>query len=186
MSREGKAYVEGILARARDFCLLSVPTVNGYRRFAPHFSLSPTRIDWSYENRSAMIRILGSGGSTHIENRVGEPCSNPYLSIASQLFAGLDGLIGDAHSSGSAAPGTKPGMSTPEVSCEALPQSLREALRVFRGSGRPQELLGMPLASCLAKLKESEASRFEAWCVNEQPPAGEVTEWEQREYFGVF
>lgn len=186
MSPEGKAYVEGILARARDFCLLSVPTVNGYRRFAPHFSLSPTRIDWSFENRSAMIRVLGVGGSTHIENRVGEPCANPYLSIASQLFAGLDGLIGDPRSSGSAAPGTEPGASTPEVSCEALPLSLREALEAFRGSSRAQELLGKPLTSCLAKLKESEVSRFEAWCVDEQPPAGEVTEWEQREYFGVF
>lgn len=187
MSPEGKAYVEGILARTRDFCLLSVPTVNGYRRFAPHFCLSPTRIDWSFENRNAMIRVLGGDGSTHIENRIGEPCSNPYLSIASQLFAGLDGLNGDLHPSGSATPGVVPGTSTPpDVSCQALPQTLREALQAFRASSRAQELLGKPLASCLTKLKESETSRFEAWCVDEQPTADEVTVWEQREYFGVF
>jgi glutamine synthetase len=185
MSPEGKAYIDGMLARARDFCLLSVPTVNGYRRFAPHFCLSPTRIDWSFENRSAMIRVLGGDGSTHIENRIGEPCSNPYLSIGSQLFAGLDGLNGDLHPGGSAAPGVVPGTST-DISCEALPQTLREALRAFRASSRAQELLGKPLASCLTKLKESETSRFEAWCADEQPTADEVTEWEQREYFGVF
>jgi glutamine synthetase len=68
---------------------------------------------------------------------------------------------------------------------ETLPQSLREALEAFRG-GRTHQLLGRPLALCLAKLKASELSRFEAWCAQAQPPDGEVTEWEQREYFEVF
>jgi glutamine synthetase len=177
VSPEGKAYVDGLLARAREACLLSVPTVNGYRRFAPHLSLSPTHIDWSFENRSAMIRVIGGDGSTHIENRIGEPCANPYLSIASQLFAGLTGPTAS-----NATPGTR----IPAASGEALPQSLREALEAFRGSDHIQQLLGGPLTSCLVKLKESEVSRFEAWCLEEQPLAGEVTEWEQREYFGVF
>lgn len=174
MSPDGKSYVEGLLMHTRDFCLLSVPTVNGYRRLAPEFSLSPTRIGWNFEDRTALIRVLGSGGSTHVENRIGEPCANPYLTIGSQLFAGLDGLVGDPRSSGSEPPR------------EALPSSLREALEVFRNSSHARDLLGQPLMSCLTKLKESEASRFEAWCADEQPAAGEVTEWEQREYFGVF
>jgi glutamine synthetase len=121
-----------------------------------------------------MIRVLGAGTSTHIENRIGEPCANPYLAIASQLFAGLDGLVGE------------PQAATPEGSRQELPTSLREALDAFRNSGRARELLGQPLLSCLAKLKESEASRFEAWCADVRPATGEVTEWEQREYFGVF
>lgn len=181
ISLEGKAYVEGLLARARDFCLLSVPTVNGYRRLGPGFSLSPTRIGWSFEDRSAMIRVLGGDSSTHIENRVGEPCANPYLAIASQLFAGLDGLIGDPRTSGGAPLGDESGAAP----FETLPQSLSEALEAFR-SGQAQDLLGKPLASCLTKIKESEVSRFEAWCAEEQPPDGEVTDWEQREYFETF
>jgi glutamine synthetase len=36
------------------------------------------------------------------------------------------------------------------------------------------------------KLKESEASRFDAWFAAEHPVADEVTEWEHREYFGAF
>lgn len=186
ISAEGKTYLEGVLARAHDFCLLSVPTVNGYRRLAPRFSLSPTRIGWSFEDRSAMIRVLGGDGSAHIENRVGEPCANPYLAIGAQLFAGLEGLIGDAPSNGSSGLGDEPRTATREASLQTLPQSLREALTAFRDSSRVQELLGKPLASCLAKLKESEASRFDEWCAEEQPPSGEVTEWEQREYFRVF
>jgi len=173
MSADGKAYVHGLLARARDFCLLSVPTVNGYRRLGPEFTLAPTGIGWSYENRTTMARVLGAGASTHVENRVGEPCANPYLAIAAQLFAGLDGLAELVE-------------DPPVSSQQALPWSLREALDAFRGSGHVERLLGKPLASCLGKLKESEVSRFEAWCAYNQPDVDGVTEWEQREYFRVY
>lgn len=172
MSPEGEAYIEGLITRSRELCLLSVPTVNGYRRTAPEFTLSPTTANWRFEDRSVMVRALSSGSSTHVENRIGEPCANPYLAMAAQLSAGLDGLTGRL-------PTEK--RATPE-----LPRSLREALDAFRESARAEELLGTPLKTCLLKLKESEAARFEEWCAAERPPGDEVTEWEEREYFRVF
>lgn len=176
MSPEGEAYVEGLLSHARELCLLSVPTVNGYRRLAPQFTLAPTSVNWRFEDRSAMVRVLSGDSSTHVENRIGEPCANPYLVIASQLYAGLQGL-----SSGIPANRT----AHPE-----LPRSMREALDAFRESSSAEELLGAPLKHCLTKLKESEASRFDAWCAAEGSSADEapggVTEWEHREYFDVF
>ncbi|WP_348650994.1 glutamine synthetase family protein [Micromonospora sp. CA-248089] len=172
LSPAGEAYVQGLLAHARELCLLSVPTVNGYHRLAPRFTLSPTAADWREEDRSAMVRVLSGGSSTHVENRVGEPCANPYLVIASQLYAGLAGLDAGAAPGGGEADG--------------LPTSLDEAIDAFRASSRAEELLGTPLKTCLTKLKESEASRFRAWCATEHPPADHVTEWEHREYFGVF
>jgi len=180
ISPDGEAYVEGLLARAREFCLLSVPTVNGYRRLDPRFSLSPTSVNWRFEDRSAMVRVLSGDSATHVENRIGEPCANPYLAIASQLYAGLEGL----------ASGTQP----PQGTYPALPTSLREALDAFRQSSRATELLGAPLKICLTKLKESEAARFDGWCADEisatgkdaDEITGEVTEWEHREYFRDF
>ena len=170
ISGQGLAYLDGLLDRAREYCLLSVPTVNGYRRLGPDFSLSPTRIGWSFEDRSVLVRVLGAGDSSaHLENRMGEPCANPYLLMAAQLHAGLQGLLG-------ARPSSSP--DEPAV----LPQSLAEAVEVFR-TGRAAELLGRPLTSCLLKLKQSEVSRFEEWCAKEQPAEAGVTEWEQREYF---
>jgi glutamine synthetase len=171
ISPEGLAYIDGLLGRARDLCLLSVPTVNGYRRLGPDFSLAPTRIGWTFEDRSTLVRVLGSGGSTHLENRAGEPCANPYLLVAAQLHAGLTGLSGP--------------VPAPAGPAGTLPQSLAESLEAFR-AGPAEELLGAPLAACLAKLKESEAGRYAAWCERERPPAGTVTEWEQREYFETF
>lgn len=172
ISPEGEAYIEGLLSRAREFCLLSVPTVNGYRRLDPQFALSPTSVNWRFEDRSAMVRVLSGDSSTHVENRIGEPCANPYLAMASQLYAGLEGLTGGTPANRAAYP--------------ALPRSLDEALDAFRASSSATELLGTPLKTCLTKLKESEVSRFDAWCAAEQPAAGEVTEWEHREYFGAF
>lgn len=168
----GQAYLGGLLARARDLCLLSVPTVNGYRRLGPAFPLAPTSVGWSAENRAAMVRVLGAAGGAHLENRVGEPCANPYLAISAQLHAGLDGLL--------------TGPAQPEDgSCHRLPRSLAEALEAFR-AGPADGLLGAPLTAVLTKLKQSEVARFAAWCALERPPPDEVTEWEQREYFETY
>lgn len=174
ISPDGKAYAEGLLSWARELTLLSVPTVNGYRRLSAAHSLAPTRIGWNLEDRTAMLRVVGQGAGAHIENRTGEPCANPYLNIAAQLFAGLDGLTSGC------TPRTDDG-----ASAELVPQSLREALDAFR-AGRAARLLGEPLAACLAKLKESELNRYEAWCVQAAPVPGQVTEWEQREYFAAY
>jgi len=172
ISPEGEAYIAGLLSHARDLCLLSVPTVNGYRRLGPEFTLSPTAVNWRFEDRSAMVRVLSGGSSTHVENRIGEPCANPYLAIASQVYAGLEGLTAGTPANRAVYP--------------ALPGSLREALGAFRESSHAEDLLGTPLKTCLGMLKESEASRFDAWCEAQRPATGEVTEWEHREYFAIF
>jgi glutamine synthetase len=41
-----------------------------------------------------MLRVVGqcNDNSTRIENRLGEPAANPYLYLASQIHAGLDGI----------------------------------------------------------------------------------------------
>jgi glutamine synthetase len=176
LSPDGKSYADGLLTWVRDLFLLSVPTVNGYRRLGAEHALAPTRVGWSLEDRTAMLRVVGSGAGAHIENRVGEPCANPYLNIAAQLFAGLDGLTSGAAPAPAAGEPADTGL---------VPQSLRESLDAFR-SGRAAELLGAPLAACLAKLKESELRRYQAWCLQSAPAPGQVTEWEQREYFGAY
>lgn len=171
LSARGLDYVRGLLAHARSLCLLSVPTINGYHRLGKEFPLSPTRIGWSYEDRTVLVRALGGGSSTHVENRLAEPCANPYLAIGSQLYAGLEGLTGRAR--------TTPGSE------ETVPASLAEALTAFDGPAAT-DLLGAPLARCLALLKGSELARFTAWAAAQPSVPGGVTTWEHREYFENF
>jgi glutamine synthetase len=176
LSPEGKAYAQGLQSWLRELFLLSVPTVNGYHRLSAQHALSPTRVGLSLEDRTAMLRMVGSGAGAHLENRIGEPAANPYLAVAAQLFAGLEGLDGAPDPAGDARPGS---------GSDIVPQSLREALDAF-AAGRAERLLGAPLAACLAKLKASEADRYEAWARQAAPAPGQVTEWEQREYFAAF
>ncbi|MFJ9250090.1 glutamine synthetase [Streptomyces sp. NPDC101776] len=179
LSPSGKAYAEGLLSFTRELCLLSVPSVNGYRRLAAGHPLAPTRPGLSVEDRTAMLRVVGTGAGARIENRIGEPCANPYLAVAAQLFAGLTGLTGDP----AAEPAAEP--APPAGPAGLVPQSLRESLEAFR-AGRAAHLLGSPLAATLARLKESELHRYEAWCLQAAPAPGQVTAWEQREYFGTY
>jgi len=86
-------WLAGLLAHARAATAFSTPTLNGYKRYRP-YSLAPDRAIWGHDNRGVMIRALAASGdpATRLENRVGEPAANPYLYMASQVLAGLDGL----------------------------------------------------------------------------------------------
>ena len=89
----GAAWLGGLLAHAKGMASLCTPTVNGFGRFRPN-ALAPQAVLWGRDNRGAMLRVVGGAGdgATRIENRIGEPSANPYLYMAAQIHAGLDGL----------------------------------------------------------------------------------------------
>lgn len=170
LSPIGSAFAAGLLEHAVAACLLTTPTINGYKRYRP-FSLAPDRVLWGRDNRAAMLRVISSPGSaaSRIENRVGEPAANPYLYVASQMLCGLDGI--------------ERGLLPPPP-CEApyasdatrLPASMAAALGAFEASGFLRDALGPDVADWFAAIKRAELERF----------LGEVTDWEQREYFDLF
>ncbi|MEA2137823.1 MAG: glutamine synthetase [Solirubrobacteraceae bacterium] len=182
LSRLGMRYLGGLIDHAAAASLLCVPTINGYRRMQTGFSLSPDRIGWCMENRGAFLRVLGAGGdpASHIENRSGEPTANPYLYLAGQLSAGLDGIdrmiepgeaVRDPH----------------DAAAPALPATLDEALAAFTHSAHYRGVLGDALHDCMRLLKGSERARYEDWRAQADPVADDtVSAWEHREYFGTF
>jgi glutamine synthetase len=170
LSDAGRHFLAGLLVHARAGALLSTPTLNGYKRFRPH-SLAPDRAVWGHDNRGVLVRVLGGAGdpATRLENRIGEPAANPYLYMASQVLAGLDGLERRLD------PG--PSSDTPyEAKAERLPASLAEAVAALRADAFFREQLGGGFVDYLCTIKDAEIARFQA----------EVTEWEQREYFEMF
>ncbi|MGC1777602.1 MAG: glutamine synthetase, partial [Xanthobacteraceae bacterium] len=93
LSAMGRNYLGGLLAHAAASAAFAAPTINGYKRYRA-YTLAPDRAIWARDNRGVMVRVLGEPGdpATHLENRVGEPAANPYLYMASQIYAGLDGM----------------------------------------------------------------------------------------------
>ncbi|MFL5043032.1 MAG: glutamine synthetase family protein [Xanthobacteraceae bacterium] len=170
LSRLGAFFLAGLLMHARAAAAFTTPTINGYKRYRP-YQLAPDRAIWGHDNRGVMVRVLGAPGdpATHLENRVGEPAANPYLYMASQIIAGLDGVAHDRD------PG--PPADTPyETAAELLPTSLVEALDALRASACFRAALGDAFVDYYIRIKEAEIARFHA----------EVSEWEQKEYFDLF
>ena len=85
-------YVGGLLRHAKEFCAITNPLVNSYKRLVPGYE-APTNIAWSERNRSPLVRVPAARGpTTRVEFRMPDPSCNPYLALAVMLRAGLDGI----------------------------------------------------------------------------------------------
>ena len=181
LSPLGRAFLAGLLKHAGATTVFATPTVNGYRRYRPN-SLAPDRATWCHDHRGVMIRALGGPGdpATRLENRVGEPAANPYLYIASQIVAGLDGVENKLD------PG--PQDDDPyNAERPMLPVSLPAALAALEREPLFRAQLGEVFIDYYLKLKRNEAGRFAQWRKDSGMQEGdEPTEWEQNEYFDFF
>jgi glutamine synthetase len=182
LSGLGRQYLAGLLKHAAPGTAFAVPTVNGYRRFRPN-SLAPDRATWCFDHRGVMVRVLGSPGdpATRLENRVGEPSANPYLFIASQIAAGLDGIDRKLDPG---APDDEPYAANRPM----LPTSLTAALDHLEEEPLFSRDFGEVFVDYFLKLKRNEAGRFQKWLTDAGMTDGgeEPTEWEQNEYFDFF
>jgi glutamine synthetase len=179
LSRTGLHFLGGLLTHAQAAAAFTTPTVNGYKRYRA-YALAPDRAIWARDNRGVMVRLLGSPGdaSTHLENRVGEPAANPYLYMAAQIHAGLDGIARRRD------PG--PSADTPyETKAAMLPKDLGEALTALHGSDVFRKGFGDAFVDYFVHLKEAEFARFQTEAVSDGAING-VTAWEHNEYFDLF
>jgi glutamine synthetase len=182
LSPLGRSYLAGLLKHAAPCTAFATPTVNGYRRFRPN-SLAPDRATWCFDHRGVMVRVLGApaDAATRLENRSGEPAANPYLFIASQIVAGLDGIDQKLD------PGP-PDDEPYAANRPMLPTSLPAALDVLEQDPLFRAQLGEVFIDYYLKLKRNEAGRFQKWLADTgaSGPGEETTEWEQNEYFDFF
>ena len=149
------------------FC---TPTVNGYGRFRPN-ALAPQSVLWGRDNRGAMLRVIGDCGdaATRIENRIGEPAANPYLYIAAQIHAGLDGIErGLVRAAGD----RRPVRRRPP---QRLPTSLGDALDAMKADAVLRGAFGAAFVDHFEQVKRSELQRHAG--------SEDQHDFERREYF---
>lgn len=171
MSETGLHFVGGLLENARAATAFSNPTINGYKRLNAN-PLAPKRAVWSHDNKGAMCRLVGGMGdpATHIENRSGEPAANPYLYMASQIAAGLDGIANQTD------PGSPLADPYGQMQKPLMPNSLMEAVDALASSKMFREALGDEFINHYISVRRQEIGRF----------LSHVTDWEHREYFETF
>lgn len=94
MSETARQYIAGLLHHGPAVLALTNPSTNSYRRLVPGFE-APISAIYSLGNRSAAIRIPSYANrpeDARFEFRPPDATANPYLAIAAQLMAGLDGI----------------------------------------------------------------------------------------------
>lgn len=164
-------FIGGQQQHARTLSALVNPTVNSFKRLKP-YSFAPSTNTWGYEHRGAMIRIPNSRGvNTRIEHRLPGADTDPYLSLAAVLAAGLDGIRNKIEPA--------PPLENQDAyisDFEQLPRSLWEALSNLKKDTFFKEMLGKQFINDYLILRQAELNRY----------MFHVTDWELQEYLDIF
>lgn len=162
-----KWFLGGWIAHAAEVMPFYAPTVNSYKRYVDG-SWAPTRLAWSYDNRTAGFRVVGKGTSLRIECRIPGADCNPYLAYAALLASGLDGI--------------KNKIEPPEIfkgdiyaakHLPRVPYSLGEAIDKFENSDFTKNAFGEAVVQHYAHYFRTEQEAYNK----------SVTDWERQRYF---
>ena len=168
MSQTMKHYIAGLLAHATDVTYFLAPYVNSYKRFCVGL-FAPTKAVWSTDNRTAGYRVCGAGTKgVRVECRVGGSDLNPYLALAAQLAAGLDGIerelpLEPEHS----------GDMYQAAGVREIPKTLRDAATALHGSAMLRAAFGDEVVD--------HYHRAALWEISEQDRV--VTDWDVKRGF---
>ncbi|MFQ5747066.1 MAG: type I glutamate--ammonia ligase [Gemmatimonadota bacterium] len=178
MSDVMRHYIGGLKAHARALAAITNPLVNSYKRLVPGYE-APVDIAWSRRNRSPMIRVPERRGlGTRAEFRMPDPSCNPYLALAVQLAAGLDGVCNEID------PGPPVDTNVWELAeeerakyrMETLPANLGEAIAELERSTVMRAALGDHLFDNFVASKKLEWSDY----------ISQVTHWETEQYLSTY
>ena len=167
-----------LLEHVKGFTALTNPLVNSYKRLVSGYE-APCYKAWSASNRSALIRIPASrGSSTRVELRSPDPACNPYLAIAACLAAGLGGI-----ERGLTPPPEIPGniyemdaATRSAFGIETLPRTLEEALEAMKHDQLVMDVLGGHVASHYLAGKQREWEEYQT----------RVSSWEIEKYLVTY
>lgn len=159
LSKTARQFIAGVLAHAKEMCLITNQYVNSYKRLASGMN-APSAIAWARHNRSTIVRIPGyrphSAESCRIELRNPDPAANPYLAFSAMLAAGLSGIEGDYALPEPAESHDFFAMSPKEMATlgyGVLPWTLGEAIEAFEASDLMRDTLGEATHSYLVETK---------------------------------
>jgi glutamine synthetase len=171
MSPLMKSFTQGILDHAAAAQAIWNPTPNCYRRIRPH-TFAPSNVSWGVEDRSASVRIKASKDKRqHLEVRIPSALSNPYLTAATTLAAGLLGVQAN-----SVLAPERSGLKENDSSFPKLPTEMHEALAALAADTALAETLGAEFMQVFTTVKAAELLRM-----REEIPAVET-----REYFELY
>lgn len=171
-------YVGGLLQHARSFAVVTNPLVNSYKRLVSGYE-APVYVAWSHQNRSPLVRVPARRGkSTRVELRMPDPSANPYLALAVQLGAGLDGIVRRIEPPDPVDKNiyTLSVRERRRYRIQELPKDLGEAISLLKRSTVMKQILGPHVFEYLIAAKEQEWREY----------ISQVHAWEIDRYLSVY
>ncbi len=166
-SNEFRWFLGGWMAHVPEMMVFYAPTINSYKRYQA-CSWAPTRIVWSYDNRTAGFRVVGDKDSLRIECRIPGADCNPYLAFAGALASGLDGIKNKIEP-----PPIYSGDVYTADHLPRVPQTLADALHLFENSQFVEESFGSAVKKHYSHFFQKEIELYQ----------NAVTDWERKRYF---
>ncbi len=155
VSRSFRHFLGGLQAYIGDMTLLFQPTVNSYRRFAPG-TFAPPGLTWGFENRTTCFRLVGHDpGSLRVENRLPGADSNPYLSTAATIAAGIAGILGEIEPDDEVI-----GSGYAQEPSRDFARSMPEAIERLRGSAFARDWLGERFVEAFTSTRQGQYDEF--------------------------
>jgi glutamine synthetase len=148
-------FCAGILHHLPAIAAIAAPLPVSYLRLTPN-RWAPTVIDLLRQDRGAALRVCpvfapadaaAFARQFHVEFRVADGASSPYLALGAVVFAGADGLA------------RKLALPAPGSSAPHLPRSLEEALAEMEGSEAVRRWLGPVFLEAYLRHRRSELAQ---------------------------
>ena len=160
-------FLGGWMAHVSEVMLFYAPNINSYKRYQSG-SWAPTKIAWSYDNRTAGFRVVGKGNSLRIECRIPGADCNPYLTYAAALASGLDGIKNKIEP-----PPIFEGDVYSAATLPSVPLTLGDAITVFESSQFTKDTFGEEVVTHYTHFFETELEAYQS----------AVTDWDRQRYF---
>lgn len=178
LSDEARWFIAGIMKHVKGMSLITNPLINSYKRLVLGYE-APVYIAWSGKKKTSLIRIPASKtGDTRIELRNPDPSTNPYLTMALCLAAGLDGIKNKLECPKEIDRNLSE-MTEAEresLGIDRLPLALKDAIDEFKKDEFVRSVLGDYITDKYIEAKNKEWNEY----------IGQVSEWEINEYLYKF
>jgi len=154
---------------------LMAPYVNSYRRHSLTED-SPTNLAWGMDNRTVGLRVpVGDPANRRVEKRDAGADCNPYLLLAADIAAGLDGIEQGLEPSAMTT-----GNAYEDQEAEPIPTDLETAIGLARNSDWLKGIMGDDMHELYCQQSERELEFLNNYINNR------VTQHERDRYLGHF
>ena len=164
MSKEFSNFVAGVLNLVPEGLAFSHHTVNSYRRHAQG-NWAPRVASWAVQDYAAGIRVVPEpADQCRMEYRLPGADTNPYMTLAFVLGAGLHGIEADLELPQSLA--SPAGSNAAHFSDKSLPNDLYEASTRLNASQKSREIFGNSFVDYLVNACANESEETKRYVSN--------------------